>query len=318
MLIDHHAHWLPEALLQALARRREPPMAWREDGRWVFLAAVKPRLLNPETSDLQLRATDLRSLGIGGQVLSLSTLWRMADLTPDEAMPLLRCFNDETAAARCQHPLFQGLATVPIADVGLACDELERSLELGLSGVILPAHAFADLRSADRWAPLFEVLQKFAARAFIHPGTTPLASPGAAGCDTDWHRRLGLEPQHEIGLAMFTLCHDAWLADYPGVPVQFANLGGSFTPAIERMQRMAEAGDVNGARRRQALFRVTVDSASLGPSAIAAAQCILGRDAVVFGTDMPLFDAGKAVADWRFNGTGCSATDQAREQEGAL
>ncbi len=317
MLIDHHAHWLPEALLEVLARRREPPMAWREDGLWVFLAAVKPRVLAVEASDLQVRAKSLRRLGIDGQALSLSTLWRIADLPSEEAMPLLRCFNDETAAAQCQSPFFQGLAAVPSADVVMACDELKRALGLGLRGVILPAHGFANLHLADRWAPLFEVLQKSGGRAFMHPGTTPFASWDAGRSGACWHRRLGLEPQHEIGTAMFTLCHDGWLADFPGAPVQFANLGGSFTLAIERMQRMAEECAVKSARRRQAMLKVTVDSASLGPAAIAAARSILGRDAVVFGTDMPLFDVGNALTDWRFDGTDRDGSSHARDQEDA-
>lgn len=318
MLIDHHAHWLPEALLQLLAQRREPPMAWREGDQWVFLAGVKPRVLSAEASDLQLRASNLRRLGIGAQVLSLSTLWRVADLASDEALPLLRCFNDETAAAQRHHPCFQGLAAVPTDDVGSACEELTRALALGLQGVILPAHQFADLHLADRWAPLFDVLQRSGCRAFIHPGTTPyIASPDTGGRGARWHRYLGLEPQHEIGRAMFTLCQDAWLAHFPSVPVQFANLGGSFTFAIERLQRMAEDGLAHAARRRQILRRVTADSASLGQAAIAAARCILGREAVVFGTDMPLFDPAQAVEDWRFEETGRGGTRLARDKEHA-
>ncbi len=316
MLVDHHAHWLPDALLQALARRREPPMAWREGNSWVFLAAVKPRVLAAQASDLQLRADSLRRLGIDAQVLSLSTLWRMADLAPDEALPLLRCFNDETAAAQRHHPCFQGLAAVPTGDVDAACDELRRALALGLQGVILPAHLFADLHLVDRWAPLFEMLQSSGCRAFNHPGTTPyIGSPDTGGRGARWHRDLGLEPQHEIGRAMFTLCQDAWLAHFPSVPVQFANLGGSFTFAIERLQRMAEDGLADAARRHQVLRRVTADSASLGPAAIAAARRILGREAVVFGTDMPLFDPAQAVEDWQFEETDREGTRQARDKE---
>ncbi len=49
MLVDHHAHWLPEVVLEQLSRRNEAPRAWRKQGRWVFQAAIKPRL--PDRAD---------------------------------------------------------------------------------------------------------------------------------------------------------------------------------------------------------------------------------------------------------------------------
>lgn len=294
--IDHHAHWLPEGVLEALSRRSEPPRAWRERGAWVFQAAHRPRPLPPAAHDLSARARRLAALGLDTQVLSWSPLWNLDALPPDTAAAVARAFNDATGAASRGRP-FRGLAVVPPGPSSLAVEELCRAAALGLEGFVLPACRLGDPAQADAVAPLFEVARASALRVFVHPGRLPdaAATTGAS----PWHRHLGLEPQHEVGRAMLTLCQDGWLDAFPGVPVQFANGGGSLPSALERLSRMNEDDVASAARRARLLERITVDTASLGPVGIATARALLGPAAVVFGTDDPIFDATRARDDWR-------------------
>jgi hypothetical protein len=148
-------------------------------------------------------------------------------------------------------------------------------------------------------APWFDAALAFGLRVFVHPGRLPPdlgADPALRRARLARH--LGLEPQHEVGLAMLTLCQEGWLAAYPGVEVQFANGGGSFVPALERLQRMAEDDTPAARRRSELLARIAVDTASLGPVGIRAARSLLGCRRLVLGTDAPIFSAARAIDDW--------------------
>jgi hypothetical protein len=136
---------------------------------------------------------------------------------------------------------------------------------------------------ADAWAPLFALADASRLRVFVHPGHD--SSPDGSGADNPRMQRYGLEPQQQIGLAMLTLCDTGWLTAYPNVAVQFANLGGSYTFSLERLDAMRERTADHDHRRRLAMRNVVVDSASLGAEAIRCARGLLGDTAVVFGTD---------------------------------
>ena len=318
MLVDHHAHWLPEAVLERLSRRSEPPRAWREGGRWIFHAAIRPQPLDRTAHDIDHRARQLAELGVGQQVLSWSPLWNLESLPVEEAQAVARDFNDATATVTSTG-MYRGLAVARLDDCPTAVAELRRARALGLEGFVLPAWTLCDIVQADAVAPLFDAARDLDLRVFVHPGRLP--SPSDA--DEALQRRrlprhLGLEPQHEIGLAMLTLCQEGWLAAFPGVEVQFANGGGSFLFALERLQRMSDDGAHASSRRSDLLARVTVDSASLGPVGISAARALLGKDAVVLGTDAPIFDVSRAVDDWHLAdmGVGLRATGLDRQRAG--
>lgn len=298
-LTDHHAHWFPPELLSLLARRDDPPFAREAVAGWTFTAALRPRPLTPLASDLNVRADLLSSLGIGRQTLSLSTLWNIDSLPLDAALPLMQAFNDATAGAIARLSMYEGLAAVPAADVDVACDEMNRAADLGLRGVVLSAGQFATRSQTDRWAPLFVIANARQLRVFIHPGYAPFSADAQArGDDSAGSRQFGLDPQHQIGAAMLTLSHSGWLAAFPDVIVQFANLGGSYTFACERLERMGQSSPAMLESRRGAMNHVVVDSASFGPQSIRCASSLLGASAVVFGTDMPIFEASRAVKDW--------------------
>jgi predicted TIM-barrel fold metal-dependent hydrolase len=301
MLVDHHAHWLPEALLERFSRRQEPPMSWYAGGHWFFRAGVLARQLPVETFDLDRRSAHLRTLGIDRQILSWSPLWNLEALPPDEAQAAAAQFNDATVAQVRANGTFRGLALVPIDPRVQATAELRRVHGLGLEGFVLPAWAVAGRVEADRTAPLFEAAQDLGMRVLVHPGQLPPArTAGDLATTADRYRHFGLQPQHEIGQAMLTLCCTDWLEAFPRVAIQFANGGGSFVPTLERLRHMAIEDPAAVQTGFTHLHRqIFVDTASLGPVGIAATRELLGSKAVVFGTDMPIFSARSAVIDWR-------------------
>jgi predicted TIM-barrel fold metal-dependent hydrolase len=192
------------------------------------------------------------------------------------------------------------MAVAPLADASAAVSELRRAAALGMEGFVLPAWCLCDPVRADAMATWFDTAHELRMRVFVHPGALPDVAQSGGALDRHRHyRHLGLAPQHEIGLAMLTLCQEGWLAAFPSVAVQFANGGGSFLFAMERLERMAEDDARASSRRARLLAQVTVDTASLGPVGIRASRTLLGAHRVVLGTDAPIFDAARATDDWR-------------------
>jgi predicted TIM-barrel fold metal-dependent hydrolase len=300
VLVDHHAHWLPGEVLEMLAGRTQPPLAARTVNGWLLTAALRPRLLSSGLLDLAERTRYLDSIGVARQCLSLSPLWNIEGQPLGVAMPLVRAFNDGLARAVATHTRYEGWACVPSADIPAACEELRRAAAAGLTGVVLPAPILATAARAEQWSDLFCIAESRRMKVFVHPGyDTPPDTPLPQDERHPWHTRAGLEPQHQLGSAMLALCQSGWVARFPRLQVQFANLGGSFPGALERLERMGEDTLESRRERNRALRQVTVDSASMGARSIHYVRELLGGDAVVFGTDMPIFDAARAAVDFR-------------------
>jgi predicted TIM-barrel fold metal-dependent hydrolase len=141
-------------------------------------------------------------------VLSWSPLWNLDALPVDEAQAIARAFNDETAAVSTGGR-YRGLAVAPLVDFGAALAELRRAAALGLEGFVLPAWTLCDSVGADAMAPWFAAARDLGRRVFVHPGRLPATREiDNALRRRRLHRHLGLEPQHEVGLAMLTLCQE--------------------------------------------------------------------------------------------------------------
>jgi predicted TIM-barrel fold metal-dependent hydrolase len=291
---DWHAHWLPPALMVLLEQRLAPPRILRQGAETFLLTGTNPRRLHPAVHDLELRRVQLRQAGISRQLLSLSSLWNIDNLPPAQSLPLVQAFNDATAQAVLAAPgTFAGLAALPLQDLDAAAGELQRGISAGLKGAILPAEAFATLSSARRLGPLLACADALDAHLFIHPGRLLPANPAGVE-DNERARNIVLETQHQLSAALLTLTSTKILHGYPHLTVQVANLGGALPFLLERLRAVA-ADDPQGSGWFFDARRVIVDCASFGPLAIGMAIDALGVDNVVLGTDMPLFDAARAV-----------------------
>jgi predicted TIM-barrel fold metal-dependent hydrolase len=299
MTIDMHVHYFPAALVDAMRKRDSAPCiqvtAEGEERR--FLPAGNTLPYRPaEDTDMDARLSFMDEMGIDRQVLSLGLLFGVHCLPVDESEPLARIFNDDLAALCGRHPgRFSGIALLPLADIETAAAELHRARsDLGLIGAILPANAFTDLAQADKFRPLFETAQRLGAHLFIHPGLRPDEFPpprtnGKPRFGDNALPRLALQVQANLASAMVTLLFSDFLAPYPNVTVQVANLGGTLPIVIERMDHAAKLRTPDDELPSSRMGRVFVDCASLGPRAIETAVAVYGANRVVLGTDCPIF-----------------------------
>lgn len=303
MIADLHAHWVPDALAAVLrARARPPRIAQAEDGGERIYIHRESLAFGPAFSDVGARLRFMDRHGVGRQLLSLAGLFGIDSLPADEALPLVRLYNDATAAAARAHPgRIVGLAALPLGDMAAAVAELERARRaLGLAGAILPCDGFLSAAQAERLRPLFEAGNRLGAHFFLHPGPLPAtlalgAESGPPIGDNAEIRHTTLNVQARISQAMVSLLFTDLLEPYGNVSVHVANLGGMLPFVIERMDHVSRERAPDAPPPSTRVRRVHVDCASLGPRAIELAVAVFGADRVVLGTDCPIFSTAYSL-----------------------
>lgn len=301
-----HAHWIPPALAEALRARRSAPRIEPDGtGGERLVMPVGTLRFDIDYVDLDRRLAFMQESGVERQLLSLPGLFGIDSLPLEEAQPLVRMFNDATSAACQRHSgEFQGLAALPLADAGLACEELRHARRtLGLRGAILPINGFSTLARARALRPLFEVANELGAHLFLHPGRRPdeVGLPAPAVRDQDLARRA-LDVQTEVAGAMITLLLSDYLDAFPRVSLHVANLGGTFPAIVERIDHTIALRTPDAPLASSRAARVRVDCSSLGPLALAQAVRVYGAERVLFGTDCPIFSTQRTFEAVRHAG----------------
>src|SRR5213082_1169870 len=173
--IDIHAHLVPRSAWRAAEAGREWYGFRHEPGEGVgsFMGNDKripftsPKVrFTPEE-----RIADMDAQGVDVQVVSIHTPFFGYHLDPARGRELAREVNDEIASMTTQWPTrFAGLATLPVQDVKLAIDELERAVTvLGLKGAELDTLVNGENWDEPRFLPLFKVAEALGALLFFHP-----------------------------------------------------------------------------------------------------------------------------------------------------
>lgn len=291
MPIDMHAHWVPQALAEALRARTEPPY-FRPAGDGRDLLHF-PGFQGPQrVTDLAERIASMDRWGIGAQVLSLGgfMLTSLQVLRAKDAAPLCRLVNDAAAdACRTWSGRFYSLAVLPNETIAMAAAEFDRAMAMpGTVGAILPGNGFLDRARAERWRPLFAAAQARGGALFLtHDGMTfeDFAAQPATKPDNEPIRRGTLAMQSHLSSIMATLNLTDFLDDFPDVTVQVHNLGGNVPFEITRMDHLHLFQKRDGELPSRRFDRTIVDCNSFSAPAIELAAALYGADRIVLGTD---------------------------------
>jgi hypothetical protein len=270
MHVDIHQHLWPDALVEELRRRSQPPRL----AGWTLLTSGEPPFeVNPADHDPGRRAAQAARDGLGLAVIGPSSPLGIEYLPPGDSEPLLDAYHDGVSELGAPFAGWAMACLTAIDAPGLA-----KQLDRGFVGLQLPATAVAD-ESGYRWCgPLLDVLADRDLPLFIHPGPAVCAEAGGPA----WWAPLVPYVQQ---------LHAAWFAfraygrpAYPRLRVCFTALAGLGPLHGERLAARGGAGPLARGVVDPHMF---AETSSYGTRAVDAVLRVLGVDVLVFGSDRP-------------------------------
>jgi aminocarboxymuconate-semialdehyde decarboxylase len=260
---------------------------------------ITDNVWNPER-----RVEEMDRVGVSTQALSTVPVMFSYWAKPRDTLELCRILNDHIAeVVRANSKRFVGLGTIPLQDVDLAAQELERCVrELGLRGVEIGTHVDPndhchgpDCRNLDH--PSLDVVWKTAqdlnAAIFVHPWDMM----GKERMPKYWLPWLVGMPA-ESSLAICSMMFGGVFERFPKLRVGFAHGGGAFPGTIGRIEhgfyvRPDLVAIDNGTEPRKYLAndktpaRFYVDSLVHDTEALDLLLKLFGAERVALGSDYP-------------------------------
>lgn len=298
--IDIHTHILPESWPDLAERygyggfirleHHRPCCAkmWKDD---TFFREVDSNCWDP-----QVRLEECDRDGVDMQVLSTVPVMFSYWARPEHTRDLARLLNDHIATVVSDHPdRFAGLGTVPMQDVDLAIEELERCInELGLSGIQIGTHVNQRNLSDERFFPFFQRMEELGVALFVHPWDMM----GTDSMPDYWLPWLVGMPA-ETSRAICSFIFGGVFERLPGLKVAFAHGGGSFPATIGRIEhgfnvRPDLCARDNTVPPRAYLGRFYLDSLVHDADALKGLIRLVGAKRICLGSDYP-FPLGEHV-----------------------
>jgi aminocarboxymuconate-semialdehyde decarboxylase len=251
---------------------------------------------NPATylrmTDPAAQLADMDRLGIDVNVISSSTVIQgTAWADPQTALDLDRRCNDRVAEWVAQYPgRYVGSFTLPMQDLGLSLNELERCVKvLKIPVANMCAHYDGVYLGEERYAPLWEAVNDLGAIVWIHPD----------GIRDPWFQRYGMwnsiGQSIEEAKVMTSIIYGGVVEKYPDIRIVMAHGGGYFPHNMGRLDR-------NVTNRPDSMKNITkppseylrsfyYDTCLYHTSILAALIKVVGADRIVMGSDYPVGDA---------------------------
>ncbi len=293
MKIDSHAHILPESWPSLKEKygyggfihldHHRPGFAnmMRDDGK--FFREIEENCWSPDAI-----LKDMDANGVDRMVLCtvpvLFNYWAKAEHTLDWSMFL----NDHLAGVQNDHPTrFVGLGTLPMQDIPMAIQELERCKELGLKGIEIGSHIEDKNLDDPIFHPFYEACERLDMAVFVHPWDM-MGQDKMPKYFLPW--LVGMPA--ETSLAICSMIFGGIFDKYPKLRVMFAHGGGSFPFTIGRVSHgwhcRPDLCDVNKIQDpRDYVGRFWVDGITHDIDALKFLIQTIGVDKIAYGTDYP-------------------------------
>jgi aminocarboxymuconate-semialdehyde decarboxylase len=297
--IDVHWHHVPKAFADAVVSGDVPvagQVVTKDDG--TALVKLDNGFKQPLPGFLTDPATivaDLDAAGIDVACASIAPPLSHLDCDPQIALGVSRAINDAYAEIAEQYDgRIQPMANVPLQDVDLALQELQRVVDdYGFKGVQVGSNIDGKNLGDESLFPFWERVRELDLVVFSH-GLSPLGP----------ERMTEHELKNFVGLPIDTAVSVASLVfggvyeRLPGLKIVFSHGGGAFPCLVGRWDhgyrdRLSKQADTTIKLPSDYLVDIYADSLTHGPAAVRYLVERLGEDQVVLGSDHP-FDMGEA------------------------
>ena len=236
--VDFHTHIIPEDFPDMAAKYgddRWPTMNRTCDcGAEIMIKGKSFRKITDQAWDVEKRIADMDKEGIDIQVLSPIPVTFSYWSDPQAGLELSRIQNDFIASVVKEKPdRFIGLGTVPLQDVDIAIEEMDRAVnQLGLKGLQIGSNVNGLNLDDDSIVKFFEAAEKWDVPLFVHPWAT---LGGERMPRHNFMYMIGMPS--ETALAAGSLIMSGILDRFPNLKICFAHGGGSLPYLLPRMDK---------------------------------------------------------------------------------
>jgi len=292
--IDAHAHFVPPAVLEALAGHgADLGIALVEKAGGArccrFDDGLEVRPFLPGLLDVDARLTEMDDQRVQRQILSVWTDIFGYGLDAPRCDAWHRILNDSLAELGAARPeRFSWMASAPLTDAAAAARELERCVVHGAVGVIVTANV--DGRNLGE-VPLDEfwsACETLDVPVFVHP-SLPQPMPRAEKFSLNQICAYTLDTTLAVG----SMIMSGTLDRFPKLRLLLSHGGGNLPYLIGRFDRMHEAADGNVTGDKAAdppsayLRRFLYDSILHSRDALLFLRDLVGVERILLGGDAP-------------------------------
>ena len=292
MKIDMHTHIIP----------RELP-DWSSEfgyGNFIHLDHHRPgfarmmqggkffREIESNCWDAQLRIDEYARFHTQVQIVCTIPVLFAYWSKPKDGLKVAQFLNDHIATLIHSYPKnYVGLGTLPMQDIALAVEELQRCKNIGLKGVQIGSNINNINLSDAQFNPLWEALQDLDMCILIHPWEMM----GEEDMRKYWLPWLVGMPA-ETTRAICSLIFNGVFERYPRIRFNFAHAGGSFLTTIGRIEhgfhcRPDLVAIDNPKNPRDYIGHFWVDSATHDAQLLRYILELLPPEKISLGTDYP-------------------------------
>ncbi len=208
---------------------------------------------------------------------------------PKDGLETSKFFNDHIAETVAKNPKrFIGTGTVPLQDVDLAIQEMERCVkELKMPALEIGTNVNGENLSEKKFFPFYEAAEKLNCALFVHPWEMM----GEAQLQKYWLPWLVGMPA-ETSRAICSMLFGGVLEKFPKLRVAFAHGGGSFPFTIGRIEhgfnvRPDLTAVDNNINPRNYLGKFWLDSLVHDADALHYLIKLISDEKICLGTDYP-------------------------------
>lgn len=265
------------------------------------------RVVEDNCFDVSVRMKEMDTTGVHMQVLSTIPVLFNYWAKPADGLETSRFFNDHIAAEVVKQPQrFMGIGTVPLQDVDLAIQEMERCVtELKMPGLEIGSNINGENLSAKKFFPFYQRAAELGCALFIHPWEMM----GEAQMQQYWLPWLVGMPA-ETSRAICSMIFGGVLEAFPKLKVAFAHGGGSFPLTIGRIEHgfkvrpdLVQAD--NAVNPRDYIGKFWIDSLVHDEKAMRYIIDVMGADKICMGSDYPFplgeQHPGKLIEEMHFD-----------------
>ncbi|MEE8141245.1 MAG: amidohydrolase family protein [Alphaproteobacteria bacterium] len=289
MIIDTHAHFTPQAMLEALIKDVDhfPSVELlAEDGtyRLAFAGGAPTRPLSPKLRDADQRLEWMDAQSIDAQVTGGWLDSFGYEMPAAEGAQWSRFLNEFMIKGTQDVDRLTPLATVPLQSGALAAEVLEEAMMAGFAGVMIgtqPHGSGGNLDDPDL-DPFWQAASALGATIYLHP---------MFGCGDP--RLLDYDMMNAVGRGVDTttavsrLLYSGHFLKYPGLAFILSHGGGAIPYLLGRLARNHDIHPGELANPRDGFKTLYFDSVLFDPETLKFLCQLAGADKIVLGSDYP-------------------------------